>query len=225
MGNCARGRSPLAGGAAVFAAWGEHSRPGFPWGNGKGERDSIPCCRRLLFCHAGLAFGSFLFRKTNISVDLLLAAAKKFWLRHPRLPRFYPHSVWAQWARCKLVSDFKPRSITMMTDPGCWGCYLVGDLRWISALRAVTRTGRWMWLRKLQDRLVCHQLIRFASCSFQSCAYIGSLSRPLFRCGWLHMPQRLIDVAACPQPMEQHGQLACHSYCCSFFGILPAALA
>jgi hypothetical protein len=82
-----------------------------------------------------------------------------------------------------------------------------------------------MWLRKLQDRLVCDQLIRFASCSFQSCACIGSLSRPLFRCGRLHMPQRLIDVAACPQPMEQHGQLACHSYRRSFFGILTAALA
>src|SRR5271154_7130296 len=41
------GGSPLVGGAALYAAWGEPARPGFPlWGNGKG--DQTPCCRRLV---------------------------------------------------------------------------------------------------------------------------------------------------------------------------------
>src|ERR1700739_3236176 len=36
-GGYTRGRSPLVGGAALFAAWGEPSHPGFPRrGNGKG---------------------------------------------------------------------------------------------------------------------------------------------------------------------------------------------
>jgi hypothetical protein len=53
-----------------------------------------------------------------------------------RSPSYATHSCLAsirtlcgrQWARCKLESDLKPRSITMVTDPGCWGCYLAGDL-------------------------------------------------------------------------------------------------
>jgi hypothetical protein len=37
FGGSRKGACPLAGGAAVFAAWGEPARPGFPlWGNGKG---------------------------------------------------------------------------------------------------------------------------------------------------------------------------------------------
>ena len=38
FGGSRKGACPLAGGAAVFAAWGEPARPSFPlWGNGKGE--------------------------------------------------------------------------------------------------------------------------------------------------------------------------------------------
>jgi len=38
FGGSRKGACPLAGGAAVFAAWGEPARPGVPlWGNGKGE--------------------------------------------------------------------------------------------------------------------------------------------------------------------------------------------
>jgi hypothetical protein len=36
------------------------------------------------------------------------------------LPCFYPHSHGPQWARCMLGSDLKPRSITTVTDLGCW---------------------------------------------------------------------------------------------------------
>jgi hypothetical protein len=36
------------------------------------------------------------------------------------LPCFYPHSNGPRWARCKLGSDLKPRSITIVTDLGCW---------------------------------------------------------------------------------------------------------
>ena len=39
-----KGAEPSCGGSRACAAWGERSRPGFPWGNGK--RDQIPCCRR-----------------------------------------------------------------------------------------------------------------------------------------------------------------------------------
>ena len=43
-GDAQGGGSPLVGGAAVFAAWGEPARPGFPpGGNGKGGLDaSLP---------------------------------------------------------------------------------------------------------------------------------------------------------------------------------------
>jgi hypothetical protein len=39
------------------------------------------------------------------------------------------------------------------------------------------------------------------------------LSSLLFRCGWPGLPQRLIDLAACPQPMQQHGQVVCVKFC------------
>jgi hypothetical protein len=35
------GLAPLAGGAAVLAAWGERTRPGFPRGNGKGVSTKV----------------------------------------------------------------------------------------------------------------------------------------------------------------------------------------
>src|SRR5579863_9197958 len=41
FGGFTRGRSPLVGGAAFFAAWGEPSRPGLPLGEtGKGRSNS-----------------------------------------------------------------------------------------------------------------------------------------------------------------------------------------
>jgi hypothetical protein len=40
------------GGAAVFAAWGEPSRPGLPWGNGKGDQIFAPA-RIGCLCIAG----------------------------------------------------------------------------------------------------------------------------------------------------------------------------
>jgi hypothetical protein len=53
---------------------------------------------------------------------------------------------------------------------------------------------------------------------------IGFLSCRLLRCGRVHLPQRLIDRTACPQPMEQHRQLACHCYRRSFFSSRPRSL-
>ena len=58
-----------------------------------------------------------------------------------------------RWARCMLGSDLKPRSITTVTDLGCWGLLsLRRSLLRISGDNAVTRTRRWMsLLTKLLD--------------------------------------------------------------------------
>ena len=43
-------------------------------------------------------------------------------LRHPLLCRASIRTlIGPHWARCKLGSDLKPRSITTVTDLGCWG--------------------------------------------------------------------------------------------------------
>jgi hypothetical protein len=46
------------------------------------------------------------------------------------LPCFYPHSNGPRWARCKLGSDLKPRSITIVTDLGCKFVYADIELRY-----------------------------------------------------------------------------------------------
>jgi hypothetical protein len=119
---------------SVPAAWGEPARPGFPpqGETGKGEF-RLPCCRRqlelalrrsqkrrwlsmcLLFYHSFLQITI-----TNRYVDLSI--------RFPKVSSAPPTACRAsirtlngpRWARCKLGSDLKPRSITTVTDLGCW---------------------------------------------------------------------------------------------------------
>jgi hypothetical protein len=76
------------------------------------------------------------------------SAFPKFCWRHPLLCRaFYPDSHGPHWARCMLGSDLKPRSITTVTDLGCWVLlFLRRSLLRISGVNAVTRTRRWMSL-------------------------------------------------------------------------------
>ena len=50
------------------------------------------------------------------------------------------------WARCKLGSDLKPRSVTIGTDLGCWVLPSLERSSWTSTGYAVTRTRRWMSL-------------------------------------------------------------------------------
>jgi hypothetical protein len=89
------------------------------------------------------------------------------------LPCFYPHSDGPHWARCMLGSDLKPRSITTVTDLGCWVLpSLRRSLLRISGVYAVTRTRRWMsLLTKLLDvcwpprnQLILALLPHLASC-------------------------------------------------------------
>ena len=78
------------------------------------------------------------------------------------LPCFYPHSHGPQWARCMLGSDLKPRSITTVTDLGCWVLpSLRRSLLRISGVNAVTRTRRWM---SLLTKLLEAGLRAFNSC-------------------------------------------------------------
>ena len=53
-GDRARGPSPLAGGAAVFAAWGERARPGFPLGERERGFDSLLPQACIVRFHIGL---------------------------------------------------------------------------------------------------------------------------------------------------------------------------
>ena len=51
-----------------------------------------------------------------------------------------------RWARCKLGSDLKPRSITNVTDLGCWVLPSAARSLKDHRFNAVTRTRRWMSL-------------------------------------------------------------------------------
>jgi hypothetical protein len=62
--------------------------------------------------------------------------APEFVLPSPTSPGFYPHSEWTALVRCNLGSDFKPGSITVVIDPGCWGAAIY---RTISKDRPVFR--------------------------------------------------------------------------------------
>ncbi len=64
----------------------------------------------------------------TIALELVLAP--------PTSPGFYPHSEWAALVRCNLGSDFKPGSIIVVMDPGCWGAAIY---RTISKDRPVFR--------------------------------------------------------------------------------------
>src|SRR6476469_9502037 len=90
-------------------------------------------------------------------------SVEKIYLRHPLRPRFYPHSMWASMGPVQAGVRFQARVHSQRKDPGCWGCYLAGDLRWISALRAVTRTRQWMWLRQLSGSISVIHVFVFCS--------------------------------------------------------------
>jgi hypothetical protein len=100
---------------------------------------------------------------TNLYVDPLVPAFPKSCWCHPTpLPCFYPHSHGPHWARCMLGSDLKPRSITSVTDLGCWVLpSLRRSLLRISGVNAVTRTRRWM---SLLTKLLEAGLRAFNSC-------------------------------------------------------------
>ena len=73
----------------------------------------------LLFYHLSLQIPI-----TNLYVDYVdpldLLFQKSCW-RHPLLCRASIRTLnGPRWARCKLGSDLKPRSITTVTDLGCW---------------------------------------------------------------------------------------------------------
>ena len=119
---------------SVPAAWGEPARPGFPpeGETGKGEF-RLPCRRqfarawrrwqaRRWFIVCSLSYHVFLqIPVTNLYVDPLDPLSRSLAGATHCLPCFYPHSEWAAFAaRCKLGFDLKPRSITTVTDLGCW---------------------------------------------------------------------------------------------------------
>jgi hypothetical protein len=142
-----RFETPLAGGAAASmcasafcwhtacpAAWGGTRPPRLsPGGNGKGgvQTSLLPQAvragvvgmpgTRLVYCVLALlprfsplrsptymSIRSIRFSRSLASATPLLCRASIRTLSRPRL------------ARCKLGSDLKPRSITTVTDLGCW---------------------------------------------------------------------------------------------------------
>jgi hypothetical protein len=62
--------------------------------------------------------------------------ALEFLLASPTSPGFYPHSEWAALGPVQFGSDFKPGSITVVMNPGCWGAAIY---RTISKDRPVFR--------------------------------------------------------------------------------------
>ena len=105
------------------------------------------CVLALLPCFS-------LFQSTNRYVDPLVPLSRSLAGATQLLCRASIRTLnGPQWARCMLGSDLKPRSITTVTDLGCWVL-----LSWrrsllrISGVHAVTRTRRWMsLLTKLLD--------------------------------------------------------------------------
>src|SRR5215471_21476195 len=81
----------------------------------------------LLFYHLSLQIPI-----TNLCVDYvdpLDLLSRSLAGRHPLLCRASIRTLnGPRWARCKLGSDLKPRSITTVTDLGCWCCHLQLDL-------------------------------------------------------------------------------------------------
>ena len=138
-GGCARGVSaerfetPLAGGAAApmrasAFCWraacqrlgGNPPAPAFPR-RGKRERG-----RSDFLAAAGIRARSTTTFLSIVITNLYAQSArsasqKSCWPRHPLLCRASIRTLHGPcWARCILGSDLKPRSITTVTDLGCW---------------------------------------------------------------------------------------------------------
>ena len=141
-----RFETPLAGGvAAVMCAsafcWhtacqrrgGNPPAHAFPWGKReRGCSDFLAAAgsSRWHSASAGHAAGLLCARSSSTFLSITItkpigrsarSAFPEVLLAPPTpLPCFYPHSHGPHWARCKLGSDLKPRSITTVTDLGCW---------------------------------------------------------------------------------------------------------
>jgi hypothetical protein len=146
-GSAERFETPLAGGAAASMCasafcWrtacqrrgGNPPAPAFPR-RGKRERGSSDFLAaagssRWRSANAGHAAGLLCARSSSTFLSITItkpigrsarSAFPEVLLAPPTpLPCFYPHSHGPQWARCMLGSDLKPRSITTVTDLGCW---------------------------------------------------------------------------------------------------------
>jgi hypothetical protein len=142
-----RFETPLAGGAAASMCasafcWhtacqrrgGNPPAPAFPR-RGKRERGSsnflaAAGSSRWRSTNAGHVAGLLCARSSSTFLSITItkpigrsarSAFPEVLLAPPTpLPCFYPHSHGPHWARCKLGSDLKPRSITTVTDLGCW---------------------------------------------------------------------------------------------------------
>jgi hypothetical protein len=145
-GSAERFETPLAGGAAALMCasafcWhtscqrrgGNPPAHAFPWGKReRGCSDFLVAAgsSRWQSANVGHAAGLLCARSSSMFLSITItklvgrsarSAFPEVLLAPPTpLPCFYPHSHGPQWARCMLGSDLKPRSITTVTDLGCW---------------------------------------------------------------------------------------------------------
>ena len=172
-------------------------------GNGKGgdQTSLLPQAVRvrtsgtpLGYCVLALVPCFSSFQSTNRYVDPLVPLSRSLAGATQLLCRASIRTLnGPQWARCMLGSDLKPRSITTVTDLGCWVL-----LSWrrsllrISGVYAVTRTRQWMslltklleaGLRAINSCWLCF-LLWLPECGCSEWLSLGGLLLDLGRLGY-----------------------------------------
>jgi hypothetical protein len=177
--------------------------PAFPRGNGKGgdQTSLLPQAvragvvrmpgTRLVYCVLAL-LPRFSPLRSPTYMSIRSIRFPEVLLAHPLICRASIRTLHGpHWARCKLGSDLKPRSITTVTDLGCLGAAIWRAISKGSKLpNAVTRTRRWISLLTKTSR----GLLAFASST-----HVGYTPHLVPDCGcfefeWLCLGGLLLDL-------------------------------